>query len=394
MASQFSFDVFSIGRLPTANGGDRLRKSSSMPPKQASPSTTRRGFLPRGIALEAWSSKSMKHSSSSPGTLRALADNPLKALKDVDVTCSNDGSRFFATPPPTADSGSRFYATPPPTAGKQRMRAIVYNWSAHYCKESLLQVTPGPVRAPYELAVGYDLRTRIHEFGKQKAYIMAFDAESLRKKFAQGMGVNPLEVTNSFMSRDSCCSDVIPLMNSHGRVTVKLQLENTSDSEIFVLLRVFRSANLKSEQDWHPVGDAVIVRVDQIADDTRKALEETIAAEAMEDEGSLTDHMIESLRKEMDDLAKLESLEELQKVEAELQNTQEELAEEAEQRKKQHVEAAEKLQETKNSVKELRDSLRLVQKATDEAEQKLAKLSTKKVDGTARSRRSRPELIN
>mmetsp|Transcript_708 Transcript_708/g.1083 ORF Transcript_708/g.1083 Transcript_708/m.1083 type:complete len:371 (-) Transcript_708:159-1271(-) len=370
MASSFSYDIFRSGRLPTANGGEKVRKSASMTSKlrsASSPSTTGRSFLPRGVALEHWTSKSMKHSSSSPSNLRALADKPLTPTLNEDTNAS-----VFNT--------STFSSTPAFASGPQRMRALVYNWPAHFCKESLLQVTPGPVRAPYELAVSYDLRARSYEFGKQKPYIAAFDVESLRKKFACGMGVNPLEMTNTVLSRDCCCSDVIPLTSSHGQVTVKLQIASTSDAELFVLLRVFRSANLKSEHEWFPVGDAVVVRVDQISDSFRKTLEETVFVETMAEDAPLTDDALQALSLQMEALAKLDNDSELQDAEVELTSTEQRLAEESEKRRDEHIVTNTQLQECKRIVRELKSKLKMVEKATAEAEQTLAKLSTTRVD--------------
>jgi hypothetical protein len=237
----------------------------------------------------------------------------------------------------------------------------------------------GPVREPYELRVNYDLRSRSHEFVKQKAYVVAFDVESLRRRCKEGMGISPLEVTNSYMSRDCCCSDVIPLPSSHGQVTVPLQITNTTDSELVILLRVVRSGNLRVDQDWNAIGDAVAVRVDRISDAARQALEEEVTAETMADEAVLSDESLIALGKEMDGLAKLSSLEELQQAEEQFRSTEERLAKEAEQRMEEYTKVQTQLQDSKTSEQELLDKLRRIENATAEAEQKLAKLSRRKV---------------
>jgi len=175
-------------------------------------------------------------------------------------------------PPPMAWSDGRSSwqgGLPKTQKPNERVRALICNWPAHFCKESLLRIVRDPLEAslplqhPYILSVRCDLRRRKVELQneKQNAYLVAFDTDKLRT-MGSGNGIDAMEASNSFLARDCVCSDMIPLRGLYGEVQIELRPPDTAEGDVLVILRIVKSGNIRSMQDWYPIGDPVVVRVE------------------------------------------------------------------------------------------------------------------------------------
>lgn len=118
-----------------------------------------------------------------------------------------------------------------------------------------------PVGPPYRIVACCDLRQRKDELQKKKVYLVAYDAERLRK-YGAGIGIDALEASNSFLARDCVCSDVVPIRSWYGEVQLNLHPPDTAEGDVLVLLRIIKTSSLKDMQDWHPIGDAVVIKVE------------------------------------------------------------------------------------------------------------------------------------
>jgi len=122
------------------------------------------------------------------------------------------------------------------------------------------------------MTVCCDLRVRKEELRTKQAYLVAYDAERLRK-YGAGMGVNPIEAADSWISQDCICSEMVPIRRLYGEASITLQPPSTSDGDVFVLLRIVTVSNPRKNQDWRAMGDPVVVRVEpRVTRDDKKAL--------------------------------------------------------------------------------------------------------------------------
>jgi len=213
--------------------------------------------------------KSLPSLCSTKSSLRDDLESMLSKTLSVDKSVlSRTGSLL------SSDRGSRLYRT---IGGRWpevhrsdglgcpagRVRTLICNWPSHFCKDSLIRVPAGaePVQAPFTMTVCHDLRARKEELRTKKAYLVAYDAERLRKCGA-GMGINPIQAADSFISQDCVCSEMVPIRRLYGEATITLQPPSTSDGDVFVLLRIVTVSDPNNMQDWCAIGDPVAVRVE------------------------------------------------------------------------------------------------------------------------------------
>jgi hypothetical protein len=133
-----------------------------------------------------------------------------------------------------------------------------------------------------------DLRKRKDELQRTQAYLVAYDIEKLRRLYAGQdvdmneastfeklrQGVDVYEASNSPLARECICANIVPIKSWYGEVTVTLDPPDTTESDVFVLLRVVKSSNLRDIQDWHPMGDPILVRVElRVSREDKKSLQ-------------------------------------------------------------------------------------------------------------------------
>lgn len=149
-------------------------------------------------------------------------------------------------------------------------RKPVRNWGGMLGQQMLITVPAGLelVRAPWTVAVHYDLRSVVNTLEPGAGvFVAVLDAEKLRRS-GSGSGLNPLQASESWLARDCiCCSSgkLRPLTNLKGpdKIQVTLNpLHVSGEKEACVLLRVVVISRPSDPRDWRAIGASVVLQVD------------------------------------------------------------------------------------------------------------------------------------
>lgn len=118
-----------------------------------------------------------------------------------------------------------------------------------------------PVHPPCSIKVLCDLRPWRTELKGKRAYLVAYDAERLRK-VAHGIGIDAKSASDKWIARDCLCSDRIPLksLGSAEEVTINLQPVASEEGISAALLRIVVISKHQDQTDWTAIGDPVVVQ--------------------------------------------------------------------------------------------------------------------------------------